>query len=129
MLTQKNITGMSRKLPLMWCYFLVEMLAQNVHISPQTLCKLGHRISHFRSHFQKMKRASMLRRWPFSLTLKEFLKNYNPLQSYSHFSKLLPSKPPQHSARTCAARYSRQRAFWGGGDYKRQIRYQHLMLV
>ncbi len=34
----------------------------------------------------------MFRRWPFSLTLKEVLKNFNPLQSYRHFSKLLPSK-------------------------------------
>ncbi len=115
----KNIAGMPRKLPFMWCVFLVEMLAQNVYISPQTLSKLGHRISHFRSHFQKMKTVFMFKRWPFSLTLKEFLKNSNPLQSYSHFS-LLPSKPPQHSARTCAACYSRQRVL--RGYYKRQIR-------
>ncbi len=114
-----NVTEMPRKLPFMWCHFLVEMLAQNVHISPQTLSKLGHRISHVRSHFQKMKTVFTFRRWPFSLTLKEFLKNSNPLQSYSHFS-LLPSKPPQHSARTCAARYSRQRVL--GGYYNRQIR-------
>ncbi len=67
----------------------------------------------------------MFRRWPFSLTLKEFLKNSNPLQSYSHFS-LLPSKPPQHSARTYAARYSRQRVL--GGYYKRQIRYHAIPL-
>ncbi len=45
-------------------------------------------------------------------TLEEFSKNSSPLQSYRHFSKLLPSKPPQLSARTCAARYSHQRAKW-----------------
>ncbi len=78
------------------------MLAQNVHTSPQPLGKMGHQISHFRSYFQKMKSIFMFRRWPFSLTLKEFLKNSNPLQSYSHFSRLLPSKPQQHSAHTRA---------------------------
>ncbi len=43
----KNITGMPRKLSFMWCYFLVEMFAQNVHISPQSLGEMGHRIIHF----------------------------------------------------------------------------------
>ncbi len=105
----KNVTEMPRKFPFK-CFFVLEMLAQNVHISPQTLGKMGHQIRYFRSHFQKMKTIFMFRRWSFSLILKEFLKNSNPLQSYSHFSKLLPSKPPEHSARTCAARYSRQRA-------------------
>ncbi len=42
-----------------WCYFMVE-----------TLGKMGNRISHFRSYFQKR---------------KEILKNSNPLQSFSHF--------------------------------------------
>ncbi len=46
------------------------------------------------------------------LLWKNFSKIKYPLQSYRHFSKLLPSKPSQHSARTCAARYSRQRAKW-----------------
>ncbi len=103
---------MPRKLPFTWCYFLVEMFTQNVHMSPQIVGKVGHRISHFRSQFQKMKTVFMFRRWLFSLTLKEFLKNSNPLQSYSYSSKLGPSKRLQHSARTCAARYSRQRAKW-----------------
>ncbi len=107
MLTPKNITEMPRKLPIRWCYVL---LTQNVHISPQTLGKMGHQISHFCSHFQNTKTLVMFRRWPFSLTLKKFMKNSNPLQSYSHFSKLFPSKPPEHSTRTCAALYSPQRA-------------------
>ncbi len=87
----KCITEMQRKLPFMWCYFMVEMLAQNVQISLQTSGKMGYRISHFRSRFQKMKTVFMFRRWPFSIILKEFLKNSNPLQSYSNFSKLGPS--------------------------------------
>ncbi len=73
--------------------------AQNVHILNQTLGKMGHRISHFRFYFRKIKTVFMFRRWPFLLTFKEFLKNPNPSQSYSHFSKLWPSKPPQRSAR------------------------------
>ncbi len=81
----KNSTEMPRKLPFMWCYFLVEMLAHNVHISLLTLGKMGHRISHFRWYFQKTKTVWMFRRWPFLLTLKEFLTTSNPLQSYSHF--------------------------------------------
>ncbi len=36
-------------------------------------------------HFQKMKTVFMFRRWPFLITLKEFLKNANLLQSYSFF--------------------------------------------
>ncbi len=72
----------------MCCYFVVEM---------------GHRVSHFRSHFKPMKAVFMFKRWPFRIPLEEFLKNSNPLQSYSYFSKLGPSKPLQHSARTCAA--------------------------
>ncbi len=85
---------------------------QNVHISPQTLGRMGHLISHFRSHFQKMKTVFIFRRWPFLITLNEFLKNSNQLQMHSHFLKLGSSMPLQHSARTCAARYSRQRGRW-----------------
>ncbi len=91
----KNIAEMPRKLRFMWCNFMVEMLAQNVHISPRTLGKMGHRISHFRLHFQKMKTVFMFRGWSFLITLKEFLTNSNPLQIYSHFSKLGPSMPLQ----------------------------------
>ncbi len=36
----------------------------------------------------------MLRRWSFSITLKEFLKNSNPMQSYGQNSNLSPSKAP-----------------------------------
>ncbi len=38
----KNIAEVPRKLPFKWCYFWLEMLAQNVHISPQPLGKMGH---------------------------------------------------------------------------------------
>ncbi len=55
---------------------------------------MGHRISHFRSYFQKKKTMYVFRRWSFLLTLKEFLKNTNPLQSYGQNSNLSPSKPP-----------------------------------
>ncbi len=55
---------------------------------------MGHRVSHFRSHVQKKKTVCIIRRWPFSIALKLFLKNSNPLWSYGHFSKLSPSKPP-----------------------------------
>ncbi len=80
---------MARKCPFMWCCFLVEMLTQNVHISP--------RICHFRSNFQKIKTIFMCRSWAFSQTLEEFFKNSNPFQqSFSHFSKLFHNKPPQH---------------------------------
>ncbi len=44
----KNIIEMPRKLPFKWCYLWLEMLLQNVHISPQTLGTVGHQISHFR---------------------------------------------------------------------------------
>ncbi len=109
----KNIPAIPRKLPFMWCYVMVEMLAQSVHISPQTLGKMSHRFSHFRSYFQKMKTVFMFKKLSFLTTLKEFLKNSNPLLCYRHFSKLLSSKPLQNSARTCAARYSRQRTVLG----------------
>ncbi len=36
----------------------------------------------------------MFRRWSFSITLKELLKNSNPLQSYGQNSNLSPIKPP-----------------------------------
>ncbi len=63
-----------------------------------------------------MKTVSIFRTWPFFLILKELLKNSNPLQSNAHFSKLLPSKPSQHSARTCVAHNFRQRAKWAPFD-------------
>ncbi len=86
------------------------MLAQNVHTSPQTLGTMGHQISRFRSYFQKNQNDIYVQKVAFLANFEKILKNSNPLQSYSNFSKLLPSKPPEHFARTCAARYSRQRA-------------------
>ncbi len=53
---------------------LRDRCSQNVRISPQDLGKLGHRISHFRTHFQKIKTVFMFRRWPFLQTSKEFWK-------------------------------------------------------
>ncbi len=41
---------------------------------PQTLGKMGRQISHFQSHFQKLKTVFMFRRGPLPITLKEFLK-------------------------------------------------------
>ncbi len=55
---------------------------------------MGHRVSHFRSYFQKKKTIYMFRRWSFPIALKELLKNSNPLQSYGQNSNLSPSKPP-----------------------------------
>ncbi len=54
--------------------FFSEILALNCTYLTSNCGKMGHQSSHFQSHFQKRKTGFMFRRWPFSTTLKEFLK-------------------------------------------------------
>ncbi len=60
-------------------FILHRMLMQNILMWCRKNClscvgKMGHRISHFWSHFQKFKTVFMFKRWSFSLTLKDFVR-------------------------------------------------------
>ncbi len=84
---------MPRKFPFTWCFLFVKILALNYTNLCPNVWQNGSSDQPFPIIFSK-KTMYMFRRWSFSITLKELLKNSNPLQSYGQNSNLSPSKPP-----------------------------------
>ncbi len=85
---------MPRKFPFMWCFLFVKILTINYTYLSPNVWQNGSSDQPFLIIFSKKETMYMFRRWCFSVTLKEFLKNSNPLQSYCQNSNLSPSKPP-----------------------------------
>ncbi len=92
--TVLRMAEMPGKFPFMWYYLVLEPLVFNCTYLTSNCRENKSSDQPFPITFQKKKTGFMIRRWLFSITLKEFLKNFNLLQSYGLNSNLSPSKPP-----------------------------------